>query len=613
MILQALNGYYERVAAGADGGIAPAGFSEQKIAFEVILRPDGTIADVNDLRVQQGRRLVPRLMLVPQPPKRSGRNPPPAFLWDKTGYVFGVERDEADKAKTVVSEAYHAAFRDKHLEMLDGADDGGLQAVISFLMSWKPDDYAALRHANDMLDQNVVFRLDGERGWIHERLVARNIWNAQLGSAVGADGLCLVTGHSAPVARLHPSIKGVQGAQSSGASIISFNLDAFQSYGKEQGANAPVSEAATFAYTTALNSMLSRTSGRDAKDRPIYRNRVQIGDATTVFWAEAANADLAELSEDLMAALLNPPDDSSDDDASATTKLRDVVKQMADGRPLEQAAPNFAADTKFYILGLSPNAARISVRFWHQTALGELGAAFVQHWQDLRIEPLPWRTAPSIWRLLIETAPQRKSDNVQPNLAGEVMRAILDRTRYPATLLTSVVMRMRADGGRVERGSEQSSIGHRAALIKACLIRQKERVPVSLDRTNTNAGYRLGRLFAVLETTQRAALPGLSATIRDRYFGAASAAPASVFPVLIRNSNHHLSNLRKGDKGGLAVWLEREIGEVIDGMAAQFPASLRMQEQGQFAIGYYHQRFAKRADKPAEIAEDATISSDTTE
>ena len=610
MILQALNEYYDRVASAGTDGIAPHGFSEQKIWFGIVLGADGVIVDVDDLRIQDGKRRIPCTMLVPQPPKRSGRNPPPAFLWDKTGYVFGLERDEADKNKATENTQYRQAFRDYHEGLLGASDDIGLRAILAFLRDWSIDKFHGLRHAADMLDTNVVFRLEGERGWIHDRPAAKTIWaNALAGGAPKAATLCLVTGIEAPVARLHPSIKGVEGGQSSGASIVSFNLDAFESYGKEQGANAPVSEAATFAYTTALNALLSRTLGRTAKNRPIYRNRVQIGDATTVFWAESGDPKTAEQAEAIASAMFNPFEEDpareeADTDASATTAVGDILKMMADGRPIEVAAPSLAPSTRFYVLGLSPNAARISVRFWHPTTLGDLAAAFQQHWRDMAIEPLPWKTAPAIWRLLVQTAVQGKFDNVPPNLAGEVMRAILNRSRYPRTLLSSVIMRIRADG---------DINGLRAAIIKTCLVRQQEEIPVALDRGNTNTGYRLGRLFAVLESAQKAALPGLNATIRDRYFGAASATPASVFPLLIRNSSHHLANLRKGDKGGLAVWLDREIGEVMDGVGSRFPGTLRLEEQGQFAIGYYHQRFAKRADKPADLPDVDTPDTDTTE
>lgn len=433
------------------------------------------------------------------------------------------------------------------------------------------------------------------------------MWERSFSVSNGRSVQCLVSGREITPARIHPLIKNISAPGKPTPKLVSFDKDsdAYSSYGKEEGGNAPISEASAFAYSTALNDLLGRTSGRDARDRPLYRNRAQVGDATTVFWAEAADATQTDQAETTFAAFLNPPDDTpTEDDAAATAKVRGVVKAMAEGRPIEQAVPDLASDTRFYVLGLSPNAARISVRFWHATTFGDLGAAFQQHWQDLRVEPVPWKIAPAVWRLLLEIAPQRKSENVPPNLAGEVMRAILGCTRYPRTLLTGVIVRIRADG---------DINGLRAALIKACLIRQMEDVPVALDRDNANPGYRLGRLFAVLESAQKAALPGLNATIRDRYFGAASATPATVFPVLMRNSNHHLANLRKGEKGGLAIWLEREIGEVMGGIEARFPGTLRLEEQGQFAIGYYHQRFAKRADKPIEIVDDVTNSSDTAE
>ena len=601
MILQALNGYYERVAR-TDKSIPQFGYGTAQLSFSLVLDRSGIVLDVADLRRTVRSSSRPTEFVVPKDfdDRTAGDTAPRAF-WDKPEYVLGVS-DNIERAARRFQN-----FKARHIAMFQGNVDSGLQAILAFLMQWEPGQISTLRFADQMTsDVNICFRLDGELGFTHDSVAARAAWQSSLLKTQETTAQCLITGASITAARIHPLIKNISAPGKPTPKLISFDKDsdAYASYGKVEGANAPISEAMAFGYSTALNSLLSRTHGRDAKDRPIYRNRVQIGDATTVFWAEAADAVQAETSEDLMAALFNPPDEAADTDATATSKVRGIVEQMAAGRPIEQAAPNLAADTRFYVLGLSPNAARISVRFWHQTTLGDLGAAFQQHWQDMRIEPLPWRTAPAIWRLLREVAPQQKSENIPPNLAGAVMRAILDRTRYPATLLAAVITRIRADG---------DINGIRAALIKACLVRQNKEVPVSLDRANVNPGYRLGRLFAVLESTQKAALPSLNATIRDRYFGAASAAPASVFPLLVRNSNHHLANLRKGDKGRLAAWLEREIGEVIDGIGARFPGSLRLEEQGQFAIGYYHQRFAKRADKPTEIAEDTSTAAGTTE
>ncbi|MCG8558283.1 MAG: type I-C CRISPR-associated protein Cas8c/Csd1 [Hyphomicrobiales bacterium] len=599
-ILAALNGYYDRLAAQDDA--RPFGYSYEKISYALVLSASGEVVDVVPSLDTSGKKPRPQLLQVPRPAKRTS-GVASNFLWDKTAYVLGVT-----EAATERTARERAAFRALHEDALAGTADEGLQALLSFLRSWRPERFDALPCASEMTDANVVFRLDGERGHLHDRAAARAIWAELLAAKDADEGLCLVTGESAPVARLHPAVKGVYGAQTAGASIVSFNLDAFTSYGKDQGANAPVSEHAAFGYTTALNRLLEKghwSTDEKGRKRYVHENRAQIGDASTVFWAEAAEVGerAAEAAEQLFATLVDPPPPS---DAEEAGKLHDVIVKIAAGRPLAEAAPDLQEETRFYVLGLAPNAARISVRFWHQDTLGALAARFREHWDDLRIEPLPWRTAPSLWRLLYETAAQGKAENIPPLLAGELMRAILGGGRYPRALLAAVIMRLRAD---------RQINGRRAAILKACLARdvrlhvdthdvrhgaKPEKVPVSLDRTQDNPGYRLGRLFAVLESIQRAALGRVNATIRDRYYGAASATPASVFPVLLRTAGHHIGNLRKGDKGGLAHWFEAEIGEIVGGLKAEFPRNLRIEDQGRFAIGYYHQRYAKTEDAPAE-------------
>ena len=605
MILQALKGYYDRAAILAPGEISPIGYSEQKIGFTVILALDGSVVDIRDERVQDGRRMSPITMVVPAPPKRSGRNPPPAFLWDKTSYAFGTERDDVDKDKLVENPEYHRAFRGYHEELLKGTTDPGLLAVLGFLKSWQPAHYSGIRYAKEMLDANVVFQLDGERGWLHDRSAARELWSAANLAASGVRGPCLVTGEEAPIARLHASIKGVRDAQQAGASIVSFNQDSFVSYGKVQGDNAPVSEAAVFAYTTALNSLISRTSGRDTRDRPRYRNRVQIADATTVFWAEGETPAEAQSNDAFLLSCFN--DDSAEDENSVIAKLAAAMGEIADGRPLAEVLPDLKPETQFYVLGLSPNAARISVRFWHQSTLGDLAGAVEQHWKDLRIEPVPWRTAPAIWRLLRETAAQGDSENIQPNLAGEVMRAILSGNRYPRTLFTSVITRIRAD---------RDVNGLRAAILKACLIREEENTSVSLDRENLNRGYRLGRLFAVLDAAQYAGVGKVNAGIRDKYVSSASATPGRVFPLLLRGAQNHLASARKKGKGGRVHRLELDTTEIMSGLDATnpFPTIMPLSEQGHFFVGFYHQQADLKVPRQKDEAVDETESdNDATE
>ncbi len=577
-ILQALSGYYDRMAAR--GEAEPTGFSREKIGFAVVLDGDGVVVDVRDLREIKGKKAAPRLVAVPAAVKRTVAVLPNLF-WDKTAYALGVT---AGEGKRTAQE--HAAFRDLHLSLLGPAADEGLLSFRRFLEGWSSDQFQEPLFPRDMLDTNIVFQLDGDRlangapRFIHDRPAAQPLIAARGGDGEG--GFCLVSGAQGPIARLHPSIKGVDGAQTAGAALVSFNLDAFTSWGREQGANAPTGEAAAARYSAALNRLLDRGG----------TSRVRIGDATVAFWADTSGEEVqAQAAERLFAQFLaGPPrgEGAPDGDAALAVQVRDRLEVLAKGRPLELGAIELKPGARIHILGLSPNAARLSVRFWITDSLGHLAEALLRHEQDCRVEPLPWRTPPTINHLLVETtAAQRKWDNIPPLLAGEVARAILTGGRYPRTLLSAALMRLRAgdDPGR----------GWHAAAIRAVLQRlPNQGAPMSLDREEPNAAYRLGRMFAVLEAAQYNALGRVNATIRDRYFGAASATPASVFPLLLRGGQNHLANLRKEGKGG---GLERELEEIMAGLGTDLPRSLRLEDQGRFAIGYYHQRAARFAKK----------------
>jgi len=625
-ILQSLTRRYERLAS-ADEAPVP-GFASSQISFTLVLDRDGHYVTTQDERTGEGKRLRPRMVPAPAAPKRTVGIASGAF-WDKTSYVLGrtavdetaSPAKQARDAERLVKE--HGAFLARHEKLLNGTNDVGCAALLAFLRGWTPDRYDALVHAEAMLDQNIAFRLEGDIGFIHDRPAARAALMIEAGARdAGPEGMCLVTGEMAPIARLHPSIKGVPGAQSSGAALVSFNLDAFTSYGKTQGANAPVSEAAAFAYATALNTLLA--GGRtDAKGRSVYPNRVTLGETTVPFWAEHGDT------ESLLRAVLADDDDVADDDApiineqTETTRLRDVLQRMQDGVPLGQAAPEMDPKSRVYVLGLSPNAARLSVRFWVEQRLDEFTQHFQQHWLDLKLEPPPHPWPPPLWRLLLELAPQREAKNIPPHLSGEVMRAILTGLPYPRALLIQTIMRMRADRDEEDRrtGRTLEKVSDlRVAMLKACLTRMHrwkqipEDAPVSLDLTTTNSAYRLGRLFSVLERLQRTALGQRNATVRDRFYASASATPALVFPSLIRNARNHSKTIRSKVGAGLSEWFEDHIADIASGLDGSFPRTLPLEEQGRFALGYYHQRdvFRRKKDVPPEI-ETAEAAADTSE
>lgn len=473
-ILSALVRAYE---SRARQGKAPAfGFSQEKIGYLISLNEDGTPAGITDRGQIQKKKCVVPLMPAPQPAKRTS-GIAPNFLWDKTAYVLGVT---AGEGKRTAQE--HAAFKDLHRTRLAGTKDPGLLALLRFIEWWTPEKFAELGWPQEMKDENIAFTLESQRREdirIHDRPAAQEIWHRLSAEGDKSEAACLVTGAHGPVARLHPAIKGVRDAQSSGASIISFNLDAFSSYGHEQGNNAPVSEYAAFAYTTMLNILLERDS----------RNRVQIGDATTVFWVEAGDPAVEEMAEVLAAGFLDAlPTDGSNENMDERA-ISAILEKLAAGQPIGRFEPVLAEGVRFHVLGLSPNASRLSVRFHVEGSFGDIAKRYADHHARMTIDLPPREPNPSMWRLLLETAVLRKSENIQPNLAGEWMRAILTDTSYPLTLLSSVIMRLRAD-------HEVNAL--RVAILKSVLIKNfRVEAPVSLDLACKDPGYVLGRLFAV--------------------------------------------------------------------------------------------------------------------
>lgn len=570
MILQALNDYYQRRqrSPNLQDRLPAFGLEEKEIPFVIEIDAEGRLVNLTDTRTLEGKKKIGQRFLVPQGIKKTS-GVAANLLWDTAEYVLGV--DTKGKPERVVEQ--HAAFRAR-LEALpqDARDDAGILAILAFLSTIDLKQLESMPTWADILAVNPVmtFRLHGDVELVCQRpaIVAATAQTTD----EPPDGTCLVSGNPMAIERLHPAIKGVWGAQTSGANIVSFNLDAFNSYGKSRGANAPLGKPATFAYTTALNHLLARDS----------RQRIQVGDASTVFWAEQAN-DLETALPDLFG---EPP---KDDPNRGTDALKVLYQAVQSGKFTHGSALD-----RFHVLGLAPNAARIAIRFWETESALDLAKRIARHFDDIKIARAPHDPEHlSLFRLLTSLAVQSKADNIPPNLGGEVMRAILQGIPYPAPLLNLAVQRCRA---------EQKPTYARAAVIKASLNRvirrthNEKEFMVMLDPTNTHPAYLLGRLFAILEKIQEEASPGLNATIRDRYYGAASSTPVAVFTTLLRLHNHHLGKLSKGR----AVQMERLVGEIMSGLD-DFPRILTLPDQGRFALGYYHQRqaFFTKSDTPS--------------
>lgn len=577
MILQALHDYYRRKMAGPDPvhRLAVFGLEEKEIPFILELRSDGTLAGIKDTRTPDGKKKLAGRYLVPQGIKKTS-GVAANLLWDTAEYVLGL--DTKGKPERVLQQKQ--AFMDRLSALVDRVpEDEGLLAVRTFLQNQPLDAVAAYAEWSEIADSNPVlsFRLVQDVDLVCQRpAVAAAILSDTTVQADDDEPVvnmpCLITGQVSATERLHSAIKGVWGAQTSGANIVSFNLPAFNSYGKAQGFNAPVSSQAAFAYTTALNHLLGKGS----------RQRMQVGDASAVFWSqEQQDEDV----EDIFGELFGESGAQHDDPDQRTDRIRALYESIQSGGFSDERGQH-----RFYVLGLAPNAARIAVRFWHVATLDELGERIRAWFDDLRMVGRPHDPPyPSLFRLLTAISVQGKADNIPPNLGGDVMRSILEGRPFPVIWLNAAVLRCRA---------EQEVSYLRAAVIKACLNRsmrhthaghvthqrhQEEFSPM-LDPHHPSTAYRLGRLFATLEKIQEEASPGINATIRDRFYGAASSSPITVYPALLRLKAHHLAKVPNRER-----FFEKLIGEIMDGIQ-DFPAHMPMADQGRFALGYYHQR-----------------------
>jgi CRISPR-associated protein Csd1 len=599
MILDALVRHYDRLADDPDSGIAAYGYSRQKISFCVVLTADGKLHAIQPLIDDSSGRPRPVQMVVPGQAKPSGSGINPGFLWDNPAYLLGyTSPDTPSKAATRAGKAF-AAFRDRHMALRDIIDDDAFTAVCRFLQDHDP---ATLEQRSDVEALQGtgfgIFTLRTENRYVHERPVVDQYWQSQLvaaedeasgeSNAVGR-GMCLITGETAALARLHePKIKGVAGGQSAGATLVSFNEKAYESFGKEQGLNAPVSEAAAFKYATALNHLLAEE-----------KHRVQLGDTTCVFWTDRPETGAAEAVAQVMGPLgpMHAGPSGKTREVQTRGALETFLHRYAAGTADPTAAELESADAPFYVLGLSPNAARISVRFWMQCTVAELATRLARHVDRVSIFDSRAKevVSPTCRDLLRETG--REAKDIPPQLAGELTRSLVLDRPYPLSLAVSVLRRIKADQANDQRPALNAA---RAAALKAWLIRNhQQEIAVSLDPDRNEPPYLLGRLFAAYEKVQQDALgQSLNRTIRDSYLSSASATPGSVFPRLYRLNQHHFNKLRR-DKPGLAVSREKLIGQICQGLT-DFPRHLALQDQGLFAIGYYHQTqdFYTKRDSP---------------
>lgn len=589
MILQALVDYYEALAA--QGRVAKPGWGIAKISYALNLDKQGRLLNLISLKLtkQKGKKAVevPQSILLPEATKRTA-GVAAQFLWDNAKYVLGL--DASGKAER--SKQCFEAMAQKCQEILAAAVGEKAAALKAFFASWQPEaahENALLQpYMEDLLSSaNLMFKVEGESVEQDEEI--RKAWDAYKSQQASdtAQGICLVTGKKAPVARLHPNIKGLYGAQSSGAALVAFNALAYESYEHKQGDNAPVSEYAAFAYTTALNTLLASE-----------RNYLRIGEMTVVFWAEGADKDNEDVFGDIF---------SSENKIIEDADLQGFFEKVSQGQAFSVKDYLVKPENKFYILGLSPNAARISVRFFFADTFGDFIKNYEQYFREFEIIKPSFdnRVNVPLWQILQETANKNSKDKAaSPLLAGAVLRSILSGIKYPEALYQNTILRAKADQDNPDKNITKIS-RIKAAIIKACLLRNyknnEEVVTVALNEECKKVPYVLGRLFAVLEDLQEKANPGINSTIKDRYFNSACATPSVTFPLLTKLANTHLKKISA--QRGTVIYFEKLIGELMNKLEVEnnaMPARLSLPEQGEFVLGYYHQvqkRFEKREEK----------------
>lgn len=579
MILQALVSYYETLAAR--GELPQPGWAPVKVSYVLNLDDQGDITTVVCIKeeVTRGKKkaLVPQTIQLPAPVKRTA-GVTANFLCDNSSYILGADK----KGKPKRSLECFQACKTLHETLLVSVEEPAARALLSFFDHWQPEkltEHPAFAH-QDMEDllasANLIFRYRGR--YLHEIPAIRQAWQDYYNNSQDSQQFpCLVTGKLAPVAQLHPSIKGIYGAQSSGASLVSFNAPAFCSYGREQGLNAPTSQYAAFAYGAALNYLIATQNTR-------------VGDVTLLFWAESGEEAYADALKRFGFG------GGDEDDQYKEEDLKGLMESLAEGADVEWDGTRIDPNMTFYILGISPNAARLSVRFFLRNSFGQFIRSVKAHYDRLEIvRPSfdPFDNIP-VWRMLKETVnPNSREKKPAADMAGDTLRTILTNTPYPATLLNGVTLRIRAD-----REMNRT----RAAILKAYYLKNRnpfvpeEVLTVSLNQDSNHEAYVLGRLFSVLEAIQSDANPGINATIRDKYFSSASATPGVVFPTLVNLAQKHLRKLDEGKK----IFYDKQLTELMSKLGETYPNRMNLPQQGAFQLGYYHQtqyRFTKKEDK----------------
>ena len=559
MILQALYDYYHRC-----GDLPRKGMELKEIGFLIVIDKEGRFLRFEDRRIdkKQAQKFLVR--------KHVGRTSALAanYLYDNSGYVFGY----SDKGDVM---AQYQTFKEKVKSIYEShKDNEDILAVYRFYQQEQPEILGQMQcdQCWPEIEKNLnkkystfSFLIAGDTKIVAEKVELLDI---EEGSPSVGGQICLVSGKKGQVVETTTATM-IPGSQAT-AKLVAFQVSSgYDSYGKSKGGNAPISEDAEFAYTTALNHLLESNS----------RNKFMVGSRTFLFWA-SKNDEAGKQAEESIFSMFGFAD-QEDDPNKNIEQVRKVFMSIYSGE-----IKTTSEDT-FYILGLAPNAARIAVVYWAEIPLKEFAGTICKHFEDMevidtRLDKKPYM---SLRNILSSVTLGGKVADATPNLPDALVKSIFQGVPYPQTLFASCIRRIRAESGDKDKNPVHIA---RAAIIKAYLTRlnNNQTIKVMLDKDNTNQGYLCGRLFAVLDKIQEEA--NNQHSIRERYMNSASSTPAAVFSTILNLSNHHVENLKNE---GRKIYFEKLKQEIISKIDADgFRPQLDLQDQGRFFIGYYHQR-----------------------
>ncbi len=560
MYLTELYNFYQRMCQDANSGMAPEGMTSTSIHFVLVLSEEGKLVRIRDLRDSNAR---PTRVVVPAAVSRTS-NISSNFCWDRSSYVIGVDIRKEQLIKTPQE---HAAFRDFHHTRLQSCNSRHAKALLAFLDSWDTEQLKNWSEYPAIAGKFIVFQLEGEDGFLHDAPAIRKLWGEIWTEVIsGKDcpvAQCCVTGKTGPIAHSHPVIKGVPGSLPSGARLISFGLPGFETLHKEAGLSAPVSIRAAHGYATALNYLLMREHG----------HTISLGPDTLVFWTEDTS------SPQILNCLFDGMEGKKQ---IASPKLKRSIQEVLLSGRLPGDFLEVDPGQRWFLLGLTAQGSRLTVTFWESGRLGELLLRYSRWYHDLSIERR-FSTDPEfpvLWDMILELAPKDKTKGFAAVLCRKILQSILTRRPWPYSMFATALQRISIDG---------MVTYYRAALIKAYLCNKGGGgASFTLDTEELNTGYRLGRLFAVLEMAQEDALGKCLNPLHESCISSASSMPGNIFPMLLKQAHIHSG---KTDRMhcGYDKFFRRLVREIW-GEETPFPNWLSQEDRGRFCLGYYHQR-----------------------